>query len=72
MEREVATHRRNLRGRVAQVDVTADRDLRSLRLRAGDPHLHTHVVISNKAKTASDGKWRSLTQADARRRCRAL
>ena len=28
--------------------------------RAGDPHLHTHVVISNKAKTVLDGKWRSL------------
>jgi hypothetical protein len=28
--------------------------------RAGDPHLHTHVVISNKVQTAIDGKWRSL------------
>ncbi|RAG74270.1 conjugal transfer protein, partial [Burkholderia multivorans] len=28
--------------------------------RAGDPHLHTHVVISNKVQTAQDGKWRSL------------
>ena len=28
--------------------------------RAGDPHLHTHVVISNKVQTAFDGKWRSL------------
>lgn len=28
--------------------------------RAGDPHLHTHVVISNKARTVLDGKWRSL------------
>src|SRR5699024_7560257 len=27
---------------------------------ASDPHLHTHVVISNKVKTAQDGKWRSL------------
>ena len=28
--------------------------------RAGDPHLHTHVVISNKVETLLDGKWRSL------------
>lgn len=28
--------------------------------RLGDPQLHTHVVISNKVKTAGDGKWRSL------------
>ena len=28
--------------------------------RAGDPHLHTHVVISNKVRTVLDGKWRSL------------
>ncbi len=28
--------------------------------RAGDPQLHTHVVVSNKARTATDGKWRTL------------
>lgn len=28
--------------------------------RAGDPHLHTHVVVSNKVRTAGDGRWRSL------------
>jgi conjugative relaxase-like TrwC/TraI family protein len=28
--------------------------------RASDPHLHTHVVVSNKVKTVLDGKWRSL------------
>ncbi len=28
--------------------------------RAGDPHLHTHVVSSNKVKTVADGKWRAL------------
>src|SRR5680860_404131 len=28
--------------------------------RAGDPQLHTHVVISNKVRTAYDRKWRSL------------
>jgi hypothetical protein len=28
--------------------------------RLGDPQLHTHVFISNKVKTAEDGRWRSL------------
>ena len=28
--------------------------------RAGDPQLHTHVVIANKVRTHLDGKWRSL------------
>jgi conjugative relaxase-like TrwC/TraI family protein len=28
--------------------------------RAGDPQLHTHVVVSNKALTVMDGRWRSL------------
>ncbi len=28
--------------------------------RAGDPQLHTHVVVANKVQTAIDGKWRSL------------
>ncbi|MBE1874487.1 MobF family relaxase [Myceligenerans pegani] len=28
--------------------------------RANDPHLHTHVVVSNKVKTVLDGRWRSL------------
>ncbi|MER6971187.1 MobF family relaxase [Nocardioides sp. NPDC000445] len=28
--------------------------------RAGDPQLHTHVVISNKVQTVLDGRWRSL------------
>jgi hypothetical protein len=35
--------------------------------RAGDPHLHTHVVISNKVQTVHDGKWRSRRAAPARR-----
>lgn len=65
MEREVAATRtgetaRN--GAVAQVDVrgliaTAFDHYDS---RAADPHLHTHVVISNKVQTVLDGKWRSL------------
>ncbi|WP_245534433.1 MobF family relaxase [Xylanimonas cellulosilytica] len=28
--------------------------------RAGDPQLHTHVVVSNRARSATDGKWRTL------------
>lgn len=28
--------------------------------RAGDPQLHTHVVVSNKVRTVFDGRWRSL------------
>jgi conjugative relaxase-like TrwC/TraI family protein len=65
MEREVAATRtgevaRN--GAVAQVDVfglvaTAYDHYDS---RANDPHLHTHVVVSNKVKTVLDGRWRSL------------
>lgn len=65
MEREVAVTRVGATGRdgaVAQVDVagvsaTAFDHYDS---RAGDPHLHTHVVISNKVRTVQDGKWRSL------------
>lgn len=65
MEREVAATRSGATGRdgaVAQVDVrglvaTAFDHYDS---RAGDPHLHTHVVISNKVQTVLDGKWRSL------------
>ena len=30
--------------------------------RAGDPHLHTHVVVANRVQTA-DGTWRSLDGA---------
>jgi conjugative relaxase-like TrwC/TraI family protein len=28
--------------------------------RAGDPQLHDHVVVSNRARSVSDGKWRTL------------
>ncbi|MGI9016503.1 MAG: MobF family relaxase [Euzebya sp.] len=65
MEREVAATRTGSTatdGAVAQVEVagliaTAYDHYDS---RAGDPQLHTHVVISNKVKTVWDGKWRSL------------
>ena len=65
MEREVAATRTGVAagdGAVAQVDVagligTAFDHYDS---RAGDPHPHTHVVVSNKVQTVLDGKWRSL------------
>lgn len=65
MEREVAATRTGVAvhdGAVAQVDVsgliaTAFDHFDS---RAGDPHLHTHVVISNKVQAVLDGRWRSL------------
>ncbi|WP_223881410.1 MobF family relaxase [Nesterenkonia ebinurensis] len=65
MEREVAATRTGATagdGAVAQVDVTGlvATAFDHFDSRAGDPHLHTHVVISNKVPTALDGKWRSL------------
>ncbi|WP_249353644.1 MobF family relaxase [Microbacterium sp. 2FI] len=65
VEREVAATRTGATtrdGAVAQVDVTGvvATAFDHFDSRAGDPHLHTHVVISNKVQTALDGKWRSL------------
>lgn len=65
MEREVAATRIGATaqgGAVAQVDVTGliATAFDHFDSRAGDPHLHTHVVISNKVQTVLDGKWRSL------------
>ncbi|MFD2028540.1 MobF family relaxase [Promicromonospora aerolata] len=65
MEREVAATRTGATagdGAVAQVDVTGlvATAFDHFDSRAGDPHLHTHVVISNKVKTTLDGNWRSL------------
>lgn len=65
MEREVAATRTGATGHngaVAQVDVTGliATAFDHYDSRAGDPHLHTHVVISNKVQTVLDGKWRSL------------
>ena len=28
--------------------------------RSGDPQLHDHVVVWNRAKSVSDGEWRTL------------
>lgn len=65
MEREVAATRTGVTahdGAVAQVDVTGliATAFDHFDSRAGDPHLHTHVVISNKVQTVLDGRWRSL------------
>jgi conjugative relaxase-like TrwC/TraI family protein len=65
LEREAASTRTGATARdgaVAQVGVTGliATAFDHFDSRAGDPHLHTHVVISNKVKTTLDGKWRSL------------
>lgn len=65
IEREVAATRTGTTaqgGAVAQVDVTGliATAFDHFDSRAGDPHLHTHVVISNKVQTVLDGRWRSL------------
>lgn len=65
MEREVAATRTGTTagdGAVAQVDITGlvATEFDHYDSRAGDPQLHTHVVVSNKVQTAFDGKWRSL------------
>lgn len=65
LEREIATTRVGAAGPdgaivhadVAGVLATAFDHYDS---RAGDPQLHTHVVISNKVLTVQDGKWRTL------------
>ncbi|MFF2387192.1 MobF family relaxase [Agromyces sp. NPDC058104] len=65
MEREIAATRTGIAagdGAVAQVDVTGmiATAFDHFDSRAGDPHLHTHVVVSNRVQTVLDGKWRSL------------
>lgn len=64
-EREVAATRTgvsNGNGAVAQVAVegVAAAAFDHYDSRAGDPQLHTHVVVSNKVRTVLDGRWRSL------------
>ncbi|WP_370325523.1 MobF family relaxase [Euzebya sp.] len=65
LEREVAATRVGARGpdgAVAQVPVAGviAAAFDHYDSRAGDPQLHTHVVIANKARTILDGKWRAL------------
>ena len=65
MERELAATRSGATSRggaVAQVEVTGliATAFDHFDSRAGDPQLHTHVVVSNKVRTLFDDKWRSL------------
>ncbi|MGE9809570.1 MobF family relaxase [Janibacter sp. G1551] len=65
MEREVTSTRVGATGpdgAVAHVDVAgvAAAAFDHYDSRAGDPQLHTHVVVSNKVFTVQDGKWRTL------------
>ncbi|WP_238993619.1 MobF family relaxase [Nocardioides caldifontis] len=65
LEREVAATRTGISnhdGAVAQVGVSGviAAAFDHYDSRAGDPQLHTHVVIANKVKTLLDGRWRSL------------
>jgi len=65
MERQVACTRagRNAsQGAVARHDVTGliATAFDHYDSRAGDPQLHTHVVVSNKVRTVFDGAWRAL------------
>jgi conjugative relaxase-like TrwC/TraI family protein len=64
-EREVAATRAGISdadGAVAQVDVAGVAAVAydHFDSRAGDPQLHTHVVVANKVLTVMDGRWRSL------------
>jgi conjugative relaxase-like TrwC/TraI family protein len=65
LEREVAATRVGATGpdgAVAHVDVAGvvAAAFDHYDSRAGDPQLHTHVVISNKVLTVQDGRWRTL------------
>jgi conjugative relaxase-like TrwC/TraI family protein len=64
-EQEVAATRAGISdsdGAVAQVSVAGIAAVAydHFDSRAGDPQLHTHVVVSNKVLTQMDGRWRSL------------
>jgi conjugative relaxase-like TrwC/TraI family protein len=64
-EREVAATRAGISdsdGAVAQVSVAGVAAVAydHFDSRAGDPQLHTHVVVSNKVLTVMDERWRSL------------
>jgi len=64
-EQEVAATRAGISdsdGAVAQVSVAGVAAVAydHFDSRAGDPQLHTHVVVSNKVLTQMDGRWRSL------------
>ena len=68
LEREVIATRggaRGPQGGVAQLDVTGviATAFDHYDSRANDPHLHTHVVISNRVKATRDGHWRTIDGA---------
>jgi conjugative relaxase-like TrwC/TraI family protein len=68
LEREVVATRvgaKGAKGAVAQVEVTGvvAAAFDHYDSRANDPHLHTHVVISNKVRTVRDGQWRTIDGA---------
>jgi hypothetical protein len=68
LEREVVATRvgaKGPKGAVAQVDVTGviAAAFDHYDSRANDPHLHTHVVISNKVRTCRDGQRRTIDGA---------
>lgn len=68
LEREVIATRGGARGPnggVAQLDVTGviATAFDHYDSRANDPHLHTHVVISNRVKATRDGQWRTIDGA---------
>jgi conjugative relaxase-like TrwC/TraI family protein len=70
LEREVIATRGGARGPnggVAQLDVTGviATAFDHYDSRANDPHLHTHVVISNRVKATCDGQWRTIDGAPA-------
>jgi conjugative relaxase-like TrwC/TraI family protein len=60
-EREVF-HSRSATDGVVQEDVTGvvAASFTHWDSRAGDPQLHDHVVVMNRAKSVSDGQWRTL------------
>ncbi len=61
LEREACVTRRGKNGRIREHGtgfVAAAYQHRTSR--AQDPHLHTHVIVANMTKAASDGEWRAL------------
>ena len=65
MERQVAATRTGASSRdgsIVQADVTGlvATAFDHYDSRAGDPHLHTHVVIANRVQAVHDGRWRTL------------
>lgn len=61
MEGQAGWSRRGAQGREAvRVDGFVAAGFRHRTSRAGDPLLHTHVVVSNLGRAVDDGRWRTL------------